>query len=76
MALENAHKEEIKDLNNKWSNIILPQNENEASLMELDLKRRHQAELADLKDAIESGSFSRERVHYSATVLELIKKAD
>ena len=45
----------MKDLNNKWSNIILPQNENEASLMELDLKRRHQAELGDLKDAIESG---------------------
>ena len=44
--------------------------------MELDLKRRHQAELGDLKEAIESGKFNRERVHYSVAVLELQRKAD
>lgn len=37
-ALENAHKGEIKELQNKWNNIILPQSENEAALIEMELK--------------------------------------
>lgn len=41
VALENAHKEEIRELQNKWTNIILPQNENECTLIELELKKRH-----------------------------------
>ena len=42
MALETAHKNEVKELSNKWNNIILPQNENEATLIEMELKKRHQ----------------------------------
>lgn len=40
-ALENAHREEIKELINKWNNIIIPNFENEATLIELELKKRH-----------------------------------
>ena len=42
VALENAHAAEVKELQNKWANIILPQNENEATLIELELKKRQQ----------------------------------
>jgi len=44
-ALENAHKAEIRELINKWNNVIMPNFENEASLLEIELKRRHQNEL-------------------------------
>lgn len=40
-ALENAHKSEIKELINKWNHIIMPNFENEASLLELELKKKH-----------------------------------
>ena len=40
-ALENAHKAEIKELINKWNNIIIPNFENEAALLEIELKKRH-----------------------------------
>ena len=39
-ALENAHLAEIKELLGKWNNIIIPNFENEASLLELELKKR------------------------------------
>ena len=39
-ALENAHLAEIKELLAKWNNIIIPNFENEASLLELELKKR------------------------------------
>ena len=39
-SLENAHKAEIRELQNKWNNIILPQNENEAALIEMELKKK------------------------------------
>ena len=39
-ALENAHLAEIKDLLQKWNNLILPNFENEAQLLELELKNR------------------------------------
>ena len=41
-ALDNAHKAEIRELQNKWNNIILPQSENEAALIEMELKKKHQ----------------------------------
>jgi len=41
-SLENAHKSELQELQNKWNNIILPQNENEAALIEMELKQKHQ----------------------------------
>ena len=40
-ALENAHKAELKELVNKWENIIIPNFENETTLLELELKKRH-----------------------------------
>lgn len=39
-SLERAHIEEIKELLSKWNNIIIPNFENEASLLELELKKR------------------------------------
>lgn len=39
-SLENAHIAEIAELKNKWNNIILPQNENEAALIEMELKKK------------------------------------
>ena len=44
-ALEQAHMQEIKELLAKWNNIILPNFENEASLLELELKKRQQNEV-------------------------------
>jgi hypothetical protein len=52
-ALENAHKSEIKELINKWNHIIMPNFENEASLLELELKKKHQNELELFKGEIE-----------------------
>lgn len=40
-ALDNAHKAEIKELMNKWNNIIIPNFENEAALLEIELKKKH-----------------------------------
>jgi len=55
-ALENAHKGEIRELQNKWNNIILPQSENEAALIEMELKQKHQKELDSFRVAIENGT--------------------
>ena len=44
-ALENAHMTEVKELLTKWNNIILPNVENEAALLELELKKRQQNEV-------------------------------
>jgi hypothetical protein len=71
-ALENAHKAELKELLNKWSNIIMPNFENEAALLEIELKKRHQNELEAFKDMVEKGGV----VHYSSEILNLKKKSD
>ena len=65
VALENAHKVELKELTNKWNNIILPQNENEAALIEMELKKRQQVELDEFRVSIENGTIQRNRIHYS-----------
>ncbi len=39
-ALESAHMIEIKELLTKWNSIIIPNFENEAALIELELKKR------------------------------------
>lgn len=39
-ALESAHMLEIKELLTKWNSIIIPNFENEAALLELELKKR------------------------------------
>ena len=43
-------------MQNKWNNIILPQNENEAALIEMELKQKHQKELDDFRISIENGT--------------------
>lgn len=83
-ALENAHKAELKELINKWENVIMPNFENEAALLEIELKKRHQNELESFKQQIEvdqtkgtQGSFSGSFiVHYSGEILNLKKKSE
>ena len=65
MALDNAHKVELKELSNKWNSIILPQNENETALIEMELKKRQQTELDEFRISIENGTIQRNRIHYS-----------
>ena len=61
----------MQELSNKWTNIILPQNENEAALIEMELKKRHQAELDEFRQKIEDGSIQKDRLHYSASIIEM-----
>jgi hypothetical protein len=39
-ACETAHKAEIKQLQNKWNNVILVNFENEIYLLEMELRKR------------------------------------
>ena len=55
-SLESAHNAEIAELQNKWNNIILPQNENEAALIEMELKKKQQQELDNFRLSIENGT--------------------
>lgn len=75
-ALEKAHKQEIKDLQNKWNNIILPQSENEAALIEMELKKKHQLELDNFRIAIENGTVQCPRLHFSGAVIEMKRRSD
>lgn len=74
-ALENAHKAELKELINKWNNVIMPNFENEAALLEIEMKKRHQNELEAFKEAIVQTD-SEPKVHYSGEILNLQKKAE
>jgi hypothetical protein len=40
IALEAAHRQEVRELSNKWNNLILPNFENEVALLEMELKKR------------------------------------
>lgn len=40
-ALETAHKAEIRELINKWDNLIMPNFDNEAILLEIEMKKKH-----------------------------------
>ena len=42
IALEGAHRQEVRELSNKWNNLILPNFENEVALLEMELKKRQQ----------------------------------
>ena len=53
IALENAHRAELKELQNKWNNIVLPNFENETALLEMELKKRHENELDQFRSAID-----------------------
>jgi len=74
-ALDNAHKAEIKELLNKWNNIIIPNFENEAALIEIELKKRHQNELEGFREQIEKEHGSA-IVHFSGEILNLKKKSE
>jgi hypothetical protein len=74
-ALENAHKAELKELINKWNNVIMPNFENEAALLEIEMKKRHQNELEAFREAI-GASDSDQKVHYSGEILNLEKKSE
>lgn len=52
-ALENAHLAEVKELLQKWNNIIMPNFENESSLLELELKKRQQNEVELFRQQVE-----------------------
>ena len=52
-ALENAHMLEIKEQLTKWNNIILPNFENEAALLELELKKRQETEVEMFRQQVE-----------------------
>ena len=74
-ALDNAHKAEIKELINKWSSIVVPNFENEAALIEIELKKRHQNELEMFKEQVEK-EHGQGIIHYSSEALNLKKKSE
>ncbi len=74
-ALENAHVAEIKELLAKWNNFIIPNFENEASLLELELKKRQQNELEAFKEQIEIEQ-DQQKVYFSSDVLDLKRRLE
>lgn len=40
VALEQAHKQELREMSNRWNNLIIPNFENEIALLEMELKKR------------------------------------
>ena len=74
-ALDNAHKAEIKELINKWNSVIIPNFENEAALLEIELKKRHQNELEFFREQVEK-EHGQAIIHYSGEVLNLKKKSE
>ena len=54
----------------------MPQNENEAALIEMELKKKHQKELDDFRLSIENGTIQCPRLHFSAHIIEMQKRAD
>ena len=72
-ALESAHMIEIKELLTKWNSIIIPNFENEAALIELELKKRHQNEVEMFKIQVNEES-AHTRVYYSSEILDLQRK--
>lgn len=67
---------ELKELQNKWNNLILPINENESAFLEMEVKVRHQRELDEFREAIEKGTIHRDRFHPSLGILEMQRKAE
>jgi len=49
MALENVHKQELRELTNRWDNLTMPNFENEIALLEMELKKRQQLELDEFR---------------------------
>ena len=74
MALDNAHKTELKEFNNKWENIIMPNFESETELLQLELRRKHHQELEEFKESLEKDLSL--KYHVNSEILELRKKLD
>lgn len=74
-ALENAHMSEVRELLAKWNNIILPNFENEAALLELELKKRQQNEVEMFRQQVELQQ-KNQKVHYSSEVLNLQRRVE
>jgi hypothetical protein len=74
LALEQAHKQELREMNNRWNNLIIPNFENEIALIEMELKKRQQQELDDFRAQIEADASNITRVHFSNVVLDYEKK--
>lgn len=74
MALEQVHKQELRELTNRWDNLTMPNFENEIALLEMELKKRQQLELDEFRQSIEQGANQITRVHYSNYVLDLEKR--
>lgn len=74
VALEQAHKQELREMSNRWNNLIIPNFENEIALLEMELKKRQQLELDEFRQNIEAGAAKITRVHWSNQVLDLEKR--
>ena len=74
LALDNAHKTELKEFNNKWENIIMPNFESETELLQLELRRKHHQELEEFKESLEKDLSL--KYHVNSEILELRKKLD
>ena len=70
-----ALKAEMKELINKWNNIIIPNFENEASLLELEMKKKHQHDVEHFTQG-EQQLVLNQKVHFSSEILEMKKKAE
>lgn len=75
-ALEQVHLQEVKELLSKWNNIIIPNFENEASLIELELKKRQQNEVELFNGYVEEESSKPPKVYYSREVLDIKRKLE
>ena len=68
------HRQELRELTNRWDNLTMPNFENEIALLEMELKKRQQLELDEFRQSIEQGANQITRVHYSNYVLDLEKR--
>ena len=48
--MDQAHKEELEELNNKWENIQIPNTINEMQLLLIEMRNRHMNELEELRN--------------------------
>lgn len=74
VALEKAHRQELKEMNNRWNNLIIPNFENEIALLEMELKKRQQVELDEFRKGIEDQQGKITRVHFSNQILDLERR--
>ena len=74
-ALESAHMMEVKELLTKWNSIIMPNFENEAALLELELKKRQQNEVEMFKRQVETEQQTA-KIYYSTDVLDMKRKIE